>query len=301
MLSTPNPSQFSDPATSSRANSSRATLSSDVSNQSNTDVSSHQYHSINKGSASGMKETLNNFKWSKERPSHEISGSGSDHMLSDLTSSSVRGKKSSIESGDLSHDPTPPNYPYSQGTWKSKQRGSTSASGSRPSLAGTFPIDKQDPSSGNPARYNTRSSNPSRGTLAYESSSSAAGVITTDDAGDVGSDWDADSGSDQARNANKLASIGRSQGSSYHTRAPSTSTTSSSIDMTFPARLALTPENIVPLLVYAKEVKGRLNDCLEELRRLEKARSTRNHAHTYDHTSGRTKVTEVGASTRKRA
>ncbi|PVF94144.1 hypothetical protein CPB86DRAFT_789318 [Serendipita vermifera] len=298
MLSTPNPSQFSDPATSSRANSSRVTLSSDISNQSNTDVSSHQYHSINKGSSRGMKEALANPKWSKDRPSHEISGSGSDHMLSDLTTSSVRGKKSSIESGDLGHDPVPPNYPYSQGTWKSKQRASTSASGSRPSLAGTFAMDRPGPKA---AKHDSTSKNQSRGTLAYESSSSAAGIITTDDAGDVGSDWDAESGSDQARNVNKLASIGRSQGSSYHTRAPSTSTTSSSIDMTFPTRLALTPENIVPLLVYAKEVKTRLNDCLEELRRLEKTRSTRSHTHTHEYTSGRTREAEVGVSTRKRA
>jgi hypothetical protein len=44
--------------------------------------------------------------------------------------------------------------------------------------------------------------------------------------------------------------------------------TSSTTDLAQP-RLALTPENIVPLLVYAREVKLKLADCLIELKSLE--------------------------------
>jgi hypothetical protein len=34
-------------------------------------------------------------------------------------------------------------------------------------------------------------------------------------------------------------------------------------------RLALTPENIVPLLVYAREVKVKLQECITEVKLLE--------------------------------
>jgi hypothetical protein len=58
--------------------------------------------------------------------------------------------------------------------------------------------------------------------------------------------------------------------SSASTRsAPTHGVQSSSVTDLSQPRLALTPENIIPLLVYAREVKLKLADCLVELKSLE--------------------------------
>jgi hypothetical protein len=135
-------------------------------------------------------------------------------------------------------------------------------------------------------------SSASKGSLLDGSSSSAAGLHTTDD-GDEGSDWDleSDSGKPAVIHEGKVATH------RYPSHTTSTST-SSSLDMMANPRLALTPENIVPLLAYAKEVRGRLNECLEQLAKLDKNQTTAsNDHHTARHGHGRTsKATPVGTS-----
>ena len=231
MLSTPNPRSFNDAIASVKPSSSQVTLSSEQSSRSTAeDVPDPR------------------------RPGHyrEMSGSGSDHVMSDQAS--VMGKKSSIDS----HDPASNrggNYPYYHGTWKHSVRSGTpaaasTASGSRPSLAGMFASDRDRDVTPTHAHASKPKPSSSRRGSAYESSSSAAGQTGGDGSG---SDWDAESDGD------KNTSMSR-----HLPPLPSPSTTSSSLD-SLPLRLALTPENIAPLLAYAKEVKARLSECLQEL------------------------------------
>lgn len=225
MLSTPNPRSFNEAIASINPSTSQATLSSQQSSRSTAEDSTRP-----------------------RRPGHyrELSGSGSDHVMSDQASTT--GNKSSIDSRD-SHDPASMrggNYPYYHGTWKHSVRsgtpaGTSSTTGSRPSLAGMF-ANSRDITPTNAPK--------SKDSSAYESSSSAAGQTGGDGSG---SDWDAESDGDKNTSASRhLPSL------------PSPSTTTSSLD-SLPMRLALTPENIAPLLAYAKEVKARLSECLQEL------------------------------------
>jgi hypothetical protein len=244
-------------------------------------------------------------KWPKGRSGAEFSGSGSDHVVSDPPSSSTHGTKSSVNSasslGDhhshplsISRAQAPStNYPYSQGTWTSKNRSGAAAGGSRPNLSGLFSAGEQNQTpTGKPI---TRGSSTSRGTLADGSGSSATGgLVSTDDAEEEVSDWDLES-SDSGK-ARRLAA-----------KAPSSSTASSSIDISQLAnvqtRLALTPETILPLLAYAREVKARLVDCLEELERARaKSRSSATAPNpTAQYSSRTSRAPEVGTSTLRRA
>jgi len=157
--------------------------------------------------------------------------------------------------------------------------------GSRPSVTGVF----------NAGGTVSRSQSASKGSLLDGSSSSAAGLHTTDE-GDEGSDWDleSDSGKPAVIHEGKVATH------RYPSHTTSTST-SSSLDMMANPRLALTPENIVPLLAYAKEVRGRLNECLEQLAKLDNNQmAASNDHHTSRHGHGRTsKATPVGTSTHR--
>ncbi|KAG8814072.1 hypothetical protein FRC17_001301 [Serendipita sp. 399] len=252
---TPNPRSFADPALASHAmkpSGSQATLSSDYSSAQSAEMSGGTTHS---------------------RPGHrkgELSGSGSDHVWSDI--GSRRGTKSSIESGDSMHrssskrdfvQPAPANSPYVSGTWKDKAGKASSSSNTRPSLAGMFVKPGTDAGSSSASGSKskgtaatvgaTAKTKASRGTFDGSNSSSAAGRGTTDDDDDI-SDWDAES-----ETGDQPSSL---QSNSRYLTTPSTTT--SSFDM-LPTRLALTPENIVPLLEYAREVKHRLRECLTRL------------------------------------
>lgn len=233
-------------------------------------------------------------RWPKGGSRPEMS-SGSDHVTSDP---SARGTKSTLNSASSLHDHRPSsvsraqasstNYPYSQGTWNSKNRTAT-GSNSRPNLSGVFPNDNHKSS---------KSQTASRGTLS--GSSATGGVVTTDDTEEEVSDWDKDSSSDSGKAARKLAA----------SKAPS-STASSSIDMSHQSRLSLTPETILPLLAYAREVKARLVDCLDELERARgRSRSTASPAPAHapvptQATSQRStrgaRAPEIGTSTLRRA
>lgn len=244
----------------------------------------------------GSKDSL----WPKGRSGAEFSGSGSDHVVSDPPSSSAHGTKSSINSASSLHDrhhhpsslsrtqAPSTNYPYSQGTWNSKNRSSATASGSRPNLSGLFSTGDQNPTpAGKPA---TRGSDTSR-----SGSSATGGLVTTDDAEEEASDWDLESSDSGKARRNAIAA-----------KPPSSSTASSSIDISQLAhvqtRLALTPETILPLLAYAREVKARLVDCLEELERARaKGRSSATTASASQYSSRTFRAPEVGTSTLRRA
>jgi hypothetical protein len=241
------------------------------------------------------------------RSGAEFSGSGSDHVVSSPPSSSTHGTRSSVNSasslGDHHHRPLSisraqapsTNYPYSQGTWTSKNRSGAAPGGSRPNLSGLFSTGEQNQTpTGKPT---TRGSSTSRGTLADGSGSSATGgLVSTDDAEEEVSDWDLESSDSGKARRNALAA-----------KAPSSSTASSSIDISQLAsvqtRLALTPETILPLLAYAREVKARLVDCLEELERARaKARSSTTASNpTAQYSSRTSRAPEVGTSTLRRA
>lgn len=283
MLSAPNPSTFSipeqmiSPSTSASSHGIRPNPSSSTVTISSSDAHSavDDYHSKSdrhhRGGLASMKEA---FKWPKSTKSRsDVSNSGSDHVSSDPYSSRGTGAKSSMDStaesqetgSSVSHS-----HPYSLGWNKNRSGllGLGDKNGSRPSLNGVF--GKQPNSQGSKAQ-----SKSSRGTLADESCSSAAGAPSTDgdDGGDAGSDWDMDS--ESGRPAPLFAGPPQFQTPRKIHHAPSSSTASSSIEMSTPqqVRLALTPENIVPLLAYAKEVRGRLGGCLEDLRKVQSAQS----------------------------
>ncbi|KAG8803308.1 hypothetical protein FRC18_007331 [Serendipita sp. 400] len=285
MLMTPNPRSFHDPALLShpmKPSGSQATLSS-------------EYSSTQSAEMSGTPSRLGHRRG-------ELSGSGSDHMMSDM--GSRRGTKSSIDSGDSTHRstrefvlPTNGKSPYTPGTWRDKA--GKSSSSNRPSLAGMFakPTDATA-SSGSNARSSKGAATASRGTL-DGSNSSAAGRGTTDDDDDI-SDWDAES-----ETGDKPSSLLSGGGGSRYLTTPST--TSSSFDA-LPTKLALTPENIAPLLEYAREVKVRLYDCLDRLSRELKAASSSSSssgaAPPSAHMSSRdrsTTTTTAGTSSMKRA
>ena len=216
------------------------------------------------------------------RSGAEFSGSGSDHVVSDPPSS-TRGTNS-IHSAGSSHDlhrhlpsnsrtqAPSGNHPYAQGTWTSKNRSSANPGNNRPNLSGVFSA-PNDPNKTPNGNSTLGGKTESRGTLADGSGSSATGgLVTTDDAEEA-SDWDLESSdSGKAKQRSPLVPLAA--------KAPSSSTASSSVDIsvslltssahTHTPRLALTPETILPLVTYAKEVRARLVDCLKEL---EKART----------------------------
>lgn len=252
MLSTPDPRSFSPPpntpstAHSVNANSSRVTLSSD---NSSPEYESHRDKSF------GVRDVFGGLRWTKGDGRSGDLSSGSDHVTSDALTSG-RSKSHSIDSGDSSHAgmSVSRSHPYMPGTW-----GRAGTNSSRPSVTGVF----SSTAKGDVAR------NASRGMLTDESGSSVAGRHTTDD-GDADSDWDLESDSGKPTAIPEGAvynGISRHNFHRHPSHAPSVSTISSSLDGI--PRLALTPENIAPLLAYAKEVRGRLTDCLDALGKAE--------------------------------
>ncbi|KIM28544.1 hypothetical protein M408DRAFT_329337 [Serendipita vermifera MAFF 305830] len=289
------------------ANGHYGTQRSFSSSSSGGDLSTRQLEILKQMLSTPNPTTFNpsSIRWPNGGSRQELSGSGSDHIVS----SSARGTKSTLNSASSLHDQPPSsvsraqanssNYPYAQGTWTTKNR-TSNPSGSRPNLNGVFPSSETQ----KPAKS---SQTASRGTLS--GSSAAGGIVTTDDTEEEISDWDRDSSSDSGKAARKLSSHASSL-------KPASSTASSSVDMSHhqiptQARLALTPETILPLLSYAREVKSRLVDCLDELERARgRSRGTPSAStavsaaaqqQQYSSSSRGSRAPEIGTSTLRRA
>lgn len=213
----------------------------------------------------GMRDILlSSVRWTKEGKHSAGDASGSDI---DQTETEARAKKKRTFS---SQGGPPSNHLY--GTWNFKGKsGSTPPSQEerRPSLASIFQTAEKNQSSTGVQSFQSSVPN-------MESNSSAAGRTNTEDEDDDDLDWRSQSDlgvppppQPISKGNDARAALG------FKHQPPLPSPMKSTFpDLTTGGRLALTPESIQPLLIYAKEVKLRVGECFDELKKIEDGVST---------------------------